>query len=262
MKRVSLTSLGNTPYSVELPDFVGSSPSVFLFAFHKSGSTLMDNMVNRYLKSLGIPTFSLFNEAFDNGIPTNEVMNDALVCFSPQGMVYLGFRHYPAFDLSLTGLRSILLVRDPRDMLVSMYYSIVKSHVIPRNHSSFQKSREAAALVDIDTFVLEKAGIYLYNFRVYQKKLPAETLVTYRYEDVIYEKASWLENLVKNLSLPVDKKLIEKTAQKFDIFPETEDQEKHIRQVHPGNYKSKLKQSTIDELNEKLAEFLQHYNYL
>ncbi len=262
MKKTSLISTNGTPFNVVLPELQSTELSSYLFAFHKSGSTLMDNMVQKYCKSFGIPTFSLFNGAFDNGVPTNEIAADALACFSRQGMIYLGFRHYPGFDLDLSGLRTVLLVRDPRDMLISMYYSVAKSHVIPKNHPLFQHNRDAAASIDIDTFVLQKAGIYLHNFQLYQQKLPTELLTTYRYEDVIYEKCAWLKDIVEKLDLPVDSKLIRKTAQKFDIFPESEDQEKHIRQVHPGNYKSKLKPETIAELNIKLQEFLQYYNYV
>lgn len=262
MPILSLQSINGIDYKVDLPEPMEGLASAFLFAFPKSGSTLMDNMVTRYCESLKIPTFSLFNGAFDAGIPTNKIMQDASVCFASGGMIYLGFRHYPDFDLDLSGLRSVLLVRDPRDMLVSLYYSVVKSHIIPTKHRVFQKRREAAAKLDVDEFVLKKAGAYLLKFKKYQQKLPSDSLVTYRYEDVIYEKSAWLEDLVNKLGLPSKPELIQETAQKFDVFPESEDQEQHIRQVHPGNYKSRLQQDTINALNEKLSQFLQYYNYL
>ena len=121
--------------------------------------------------------------------------------------------------------------------------------------------RQEATRMNVDEFALDKADLYLNNFRRYQKKLPIDTLTTYRYEDIIYEKQAWLKDIVETISLPLDKTLIKKTAQQFDVFPKQEEQDKHIRQVHPGNYKTKLKQQTIEIINEKLAEFLQYYKY-
>lgn len=115
--------------------------------------------------------------------------------------------------------------------------------------------------MSIDEFVLAKAVVYLNNFDKYRKVLPAEALITYRYEDVIYKKEAWLRQIVVDLELPLDMTLLKKTAKQFNVFPAHENQNQHIRQVHPGNYKSKLQPETIDELTEKLGEFLQCYNY-
>jgi hypothetical protein len=50
-------------------------------------------------------------------------------------------------------------------------------------------------------------------------------------------------------------------ARKYDVIPTVEKQDKHIRQVHPGNYKAKLKPDTIERLNTSLAGFLTHHGY-
>lgn len=261
MQKLQFSSKSGQTYYVDLPAPLKSLKSVYLFSFHKSGSTLMDNMVREYCRQMGVPTFSLFNFIFDSGISTHEVMNDTLVCFSRTGRIYTGFRHFPHFDLDLRGSPCVLLVRDPRDMLVSMYYSVSKSHVLPRKNLLLRRKRQEAAAMGIDEFVLDKAGQYLNHFHRYQKKLPTDTLSTYRYEDVIYEKEAWLKDLVETMSLPQDQDLIKKIARQFDIFPKREEQEKHIRQVHPGNYKTKLKPQTIDTINDSLEEFLRHYDY-
>ncbi len=255
------TSDGHT-YWVKLPEPLEGINSAYLFSYHKSGSTLMDNMVQEYCRQLSVPTFSLFNAVFDSGINTNQVTNDALVCFSRTGRSYTGFRYYPRFDLVLTGAQCILLVRDPRDMLVSLYYSVAKSHVVPRKNVGLLESRQKTASMSVDDFVLRRARLYLDNFHKYQQKLPVDTLTTYRYEDVIYAKQAWLTDIVEKLSLPCDKATVKNVAKQFDIFPKAENQGKHIRQVHPGNYKTKLRPQTIESINEKLNEFLQRYDYL
>jgi hypothetical protein len=261
MQHLSFRSATGQTYQVGVPEPLEGLKSAYLFSFHKAGSTLMDNMVRRYCNAYSIPTFSLFNAAFDSGISTNDVMEDTGLCFTKTGRIYTGFRHYPSFDLDLKDVPCVLLVRDPRDMLVSMYYSVAKSHVAPKKHQKFLNSRHEAKKISIDEFALRNAGDFNRNFKKYQQKLPLESLTTYRYEDIIYEKQKWLGDLVKKLCLPVDSDLIRITAKEFDIFPASERQEKHIRQVHPGNHKNKLKKKTIETLNERLSEFLKHYDY-
>ena len=146
MQTLQFRSAGNRDYQVDLPPPLEGLKSAYLFSFHKSGSTLMDNMVRHYCAQFDIPTFSLFNAAFDVGIQTSQIMEDAAVCFSNAGRIYTGFRHYPAFELELADVHCILLVRDPRDMLVSHYYSVTKSHVVPvTQHTTFGPSRSDTA---------------------------------------------------------------------------------------------------------------------
>lgn len=261
MQILTFRSSGGRKYSVRLPEFRQGLKSAYLFSFHKSGSTLMDSMVRDYCQPLGIPTFSLFNSAFDSGIPTNEIQGDAKVCFTPTGCIYTGFRHFPRFDLDLADVNTILLVRDPRDMLVSMYFSVTKSHVVPFYHQAFKRIRAQASQMELDEFAIKKAGEYLKSFHLYREKLPADSLVTYRYEDVIYKKKDWLKGLVNHVELPKNRKLIRVVADKHDVFPEREDESKHIRQVHPGNFRKRLQPATIERLDEILAPFLDFYGY-
>jgi hypothetical protein len=261
MRELEFLSASGKPYRVSMPRPKAGLRSGFLFSFHKSGSTLMDGMVRTYCKLLGVPTFSLFNAAFDAGVPTDEIQQDAAACFAPEGMIYTGFRHFPNFDLDLTGIPCILLVRDPRDMLVSLYYSVTRSHQLPTGNQAFKDKRALARQMDIDTFVCENSITYVTLFNRYINNLPTETLCTYRYEDVIYEKAQWLRDLAGNLGLPLRRPLLYMVARKYDVIPTVEKQDKHIRQVHPGNYKAKLKPDTIERLNTSLAGFLTHHGY-
>ena len=86
-------------------------------------------------------------------------------------------------------------------------------------------------------------------------------MTTYRYEDVIYEKEKWLTNVVTKLGLQHNTELIGNIARRFDIVPETENENEHIRQVHPGDHKKKLSPQTIQELNILLSDFLNYFDY-
>ncbi len=261
METITLQSSDNTPYTVELPEPTPGQKGAYLFAYTKSGSTLMDNMIFDYCRWVGTACFSLFGQAFAQGIRTSDIKRDALICFRPEGYVYSGFRHYPQFRLPLENNTVVLLVRDPRDMLVSLYFSIAKSHVIPKGNSALKAQREQAVQQSIDEFVLKRAGGYLQQFRRYETELDQLNVRVYRYEDVIYNKDSWLRDLVQVIGLPEKPDLIESIAARFDVVPEQEQEAQHIRQVHPGNHRRKLKPETISEINQTLEPFLSAHGY-
>jgi len=261
MKSLLLVSKNGRQYKVAIPDPKADLVSAYIFAFARSGSTLLNNMVAAYCQQIDVPTFSLFNTAFDQGVATQDIQKDALICFKKSGYIYTGFRHFPVFDLNVTGAPTIWLARDPRDMLVSLYYSVLKSHVIPKGLVFFKKNREEAENLDINQFVLKKSVIFSNQFRRYIKKLADSNLKIYRYEDVIYEKEKWLTNVVAKLGLNHDPGLIANIAKHFDVIPDREDENNHVRQVHPGDHKTKLTHQTIQQLNKSLADFLKYFNY-
>ena len=262
MHTLELCSTQGQKFEVSIPEPRQGVQGAYVFAFAKSGSTLLNNLITTYCAAVSVPTLSLFDAAFGYGIPTHQIGPDAQACFAPSGVIYTGFRHFPRFDLDLGDANLVLLVRDPRDMLVSMYFSVAKSHVVPKAHQRLKLEREKVALLSIDEFALSRAEILLRIFRNYQRNLPAQRLTTYRYEDVVFRKAWWLQDLVDRLGLPLDESLVESVAHRFDIIPEQEDAQEHIRQVHPGDHRTKLAGSTIEKLDEVLHEFLSAYDYL
>ncbi|MEM1432613.1 MAG: sulfotransferase domain-containing protein [Pseudomonadota bacterium] len=221
----------------------------------------MNNLVSAYCQGIGVPAFSLFDAAFNAGLRTTAVGSEALTCFRPEGIVYTGFRHFPRFDLDLSGATVLYLVRDPRDMLVSLYHSTVSSHAIPERHREMQRARTRAQQQTIDQFVLNNTKNLMDSFRQYQERLIDEATVIYRYEDVIYDKAAWLGDMLSRLELKLDRSLLNRVASRFDIFPKVEIASEHIRQVTPGDHQIKLKPDTIHALNSRLGDFMASYGY-
>jgi len=261
MKSFKLVSKQGRQYRVSIPAPRPGLQSAYIFAFARSGSTLLNNMVAAYCRQIDVPTFSLFNTAFDQGVATQDIQEDACVCFKKSGYIYTGFRHFPAFNLDLTGVPAIWLTRDPRDMLVSLYYSELKSHPIPKGLDAYVKNREEAGKLTINQFAISRSRIFANQFRRYKKKLAGSDFKIYRYEDVIYEKEKWLTDVVTKLRLSYKPRLIGNFAEHFDIMPDVEDVNEHIRQVHPGDHRNKLTRQTIQELNKSLADFLKYFDY-
>ena len=236
--------------------------SGYAFAYWKSGSTLLDHMLQAYCNLTGVAYFSLFGQAFAQGITTSHVTQDAQKCFLPDGYIYSGFRHYPTFELEIGPLQPVvLLVRDPRDMLVSLYFSTTRSHVIPEGEENLAAGRRLSLTQSIDEFALQKCALYSNAQRRYTSRLAGKNLQIFRYEDVIFQKEEWMADLVHVLGLPYRRRYVSRVARLVDVIPEEEDATKHIRKVSPGDYREKLKPDTIRVLNDRLAQFLSVYGY-
>ena len=81
MKSFNLVSKQGLQYRVSIPTPGPNLQSAYIFAFARSGSTLLNNMVAAYCQQINVPTFSLFNTAFEQGVATQDIQADARVCF-------------------------------------------------------------------------------------------------------------------------------------------------------------------------------------
>lgn len=223
----------------------------------------MDRMVREYCGAMKQSAFSLFGEAFQQGVRPQDIGADAAGCFSDKGVVYTGFRSYPlSFKLNLSNTKNLILVRDPRDMLVSLYYSIAKSHVALKDQDgSWEREKAEVQSKQLNEFVLERSFSYAEYFKWYGNAFQGVDVKVARYEDIIYRKLDWMIELIDWLELPLDLEILKKVVEKHDVLPEKEDENQHIRQVHPGNYKNKLERDTIMKLNRRLISFLEAYEY-
>lgn len=252
-------------FSFSIHDTKIDRPSFFVFSVPKSGSTLLMQMLMDVCKQKKIPVVDLATEIFNLGIQPTMLTKDINTIWKEQGYAYLGFRSFfPAIDFDFNQTKNILLVRDPRDMLVSLYFSIKYSHVEPADAgsgNSIRINRERLKTVDINQSVLEMAKTYKKYFQDYLTKLPTETTRVYRYEDVIFKKKEWLEDMLAFLNIELPIQTIRKIANKYDIRPGKEDPHKHIRQIVPGNYKSHLKPATVEKLDDLFKPIMEYFLY-
>ncbi len=259
---IRLVSKSNRPYTIRYPRFVRAHVVGGLaFAFARGGSTLLSNLLTVYCQRKKIAECALFEQAFEQGVHTNEIQGDAAKLLKRPGILFTGFRHFPKFKFSMADRPAVLLVRDPRDMIVSTYFSVIKSHKIPDGNQGLVLDRKKSSAMDIDQFAIDRTSHYSMQFSRYRRHLSGVNLAVFRYEDVIYRKPDWLGEMIQHLHLPLDHKLIQEVAEQFDIIPDEQDESKHIRQVHPGDHRSQLQPATIEQLNRRLAEFLSVCEY-
>ncbi len=266
---VRLETSGGRYVEVQVPPPAPDWPSVFVFALHKAGSVLLDNIVIDLCAAAGLPNVSIDSLCFNYNIPVEQLTPaSAAELMNRPGYCFRGFRGVHPFlqSVDLASRRKIVLVRDPRDILTSYYFSMAKSHPLPSAPGAVRDTlvtmRDAAAQTSIDEYVTSPLVKFIeLNYRAFIA-LDGENTRTYRYEDVIFNKRDWVADIAGWLSIELSAEEIDRIAAKHDVRPEDENPDRHIRQVTPGNYKKHLKPETMTILNHQYMEILIRFDYV
>lgn len=245
---------------------VPDAPSCLLFAFPKSGSVLLNNIFFNLCSHSGRAWVNIPGYAFSRGL-YRALGPDVAGVFEPTGYCYSGWREYPEdYEIPIiTNCKSVLLVRDPRDMIVSHYFSIRHSHAAPEIDTkigvSFTQAKNMADSLTIDEYVRWWAPHYSAMNKAYATLKTCHGLKTYRYEDVIYRKREWVDDMLNHLEWSIDPDVVSATLPPLDLLPKEENVNHHIRQVAPGDYKRKLQPDTIVQISADLADMIVEYGY-
>lgn len=242
----------------------------FVFAFHKSGSVLLNGMIDDLCRFAKVPVLNLPEILFRKGVKWAEVASVPAGLFDQEGVVFSGFRHMPGKAFSIRFREDdavILLVRDPRDILVSLYFSMKFSHSLPKAggvRNRLEEQRKTAESMEIDDYVIDAAPALKKQYDSYRKGLlerdDIDTRI-FRYEEVIFEKERWMADLAEHLGLALPEAQRKRIVAKHDVVPEREDPSSHVRRVAPGDHAEKLSQETIAYLNEFFREVVSPFGY-
>ena len=191
--------------------------------------------------------------------------------FLDKGYCY-GFPLYPdQFDIPILGkVKTLLQVRDIRDALVSRYYSTRNSHPTPGSAPDALKTgtdklfgRAEMLRMDLDEGVIWLAehdlGPRFRRLYLLAKTYPVRL---FRYEDVVYDKAGWVAGICEHFGWDIPPERHRSIASQHDVFPTGERPNEHIRQVHPGNFRTKLKPRMIEQLDAMFAEEQAFFGYV
>jgi len=244
-------------------------PSVFAFALPKAGSVLLDSIVSALSARVGLTYVSIMGEYFKLGLAAKNWPSSTSKIFRDKGYCYGGFRFFPQqFDIPvLRTSKALLLVRDPRDMIVSHYFSTRSSHPDPgralKTSMTGMPARERAQTLTLDEYVIDFAHIYTQHMSHYIELLEQrpDAFRVFRYEDVVFNKRDWVADICKTFEWSVSGSAIRSIADENDIVPGKEREAKHIRQVRPGDHRRKLRPETIDKLNALYARQLSYFGY-
>jgi hypothetical protein len=240
--------------------------SAFAVGVVRGGSTLLHRVLLDLQPFSNRRLLPVSNTFFSDGVPFHNVIEDVDELFQQPGFIFGTFRwlpqrlHIPA----LLTRKKILLVRDPRDMLVSAYYSCKESHPIPQAgkvRDSMERSRRRLQAMTVDEYARTSVdGLKSRYFNV-MTLLTTRNILLRRYEDIIFNKGELVRDIAEFLEIDVSGDEMTAIAKRHDAFPDTEDPGQHIRQVKPGNFANKLAVSTVEEITFKLRAILAEFGY-
>ena len=247
-----------------------SIPSAFFIGLPKAGSTLLNGLMRPITTAAGLSFWAPQELLFGMGVTAQDIPPEINAVFAPTGHAFGGFRSLPAGFVipSFAAGRTILLVRDPRDMLTSLYFSLTQSHRLPGKTvgeaaaAAFRERRVEVNRTSIDAFALKRARLVANQFDSVADKLARIPHRLYRYEDVVFEKLWWTRDMIDYLGLTVSPDVVEQAVAANDKRPDVEDASRHVRKVVPGDHREKLRPETITELNARLEPILRRYRYL
>ena len=254
----------------EIPAPYDSGPPRFVMSLHKSGSTMANNLLQGVFRSNRVPFINMPTRFFNDGLKDADWSNDSSIALAVRdGIVYTGFRYLPNCLCETIRERSlaILVVRDPRDALVSAFFSFGPkgSHVLPRNSAEatarMLESRKPDEGITIDEWVLKRAATVRAKLEEYSTVVRNSNFRLFKYEEILFSKRAFVLDALEHLAISCEADSVDQACAKHHIIPSREDPTKHIRKALPGDHREKLQAETIDELNRQFKKTMETFGY-
>lgn len=171
----------------------------------------------------------------------------------------------PELDSSV-GTKRIFQIRDPRDILVSEYYSFGWNHTDKDFTDKAKETRQQIQNQTIDEYLLDEEGAthrLCRRLKPLPRNLQAANVRLVTYEEMVTDFRSWLAKVIEPFEFsPLRESFLLKLySVKYRNEFRPDPKNNHKRNVAPGEHKRVLKPETIRELNRRLAPFLEAAGY-
>lgn len=244
--------------------------SVYFFTLHKCASSLFAQKILPFVE--GLKHVDYAKEIFSgNLIPSKKTISFASIGFiygpirlsAPKNLFLYSDFVVPAIENCIRKKgKPLFMIRDPRDILISQYYSFGFSHGIssePSIQSSQLEIRKQIATMSLDEYCLlnaEKTAENFWELKQLANKYPADSL--FKYEHLIENPEVFIAQLKQFVPLKQKKieeiKMLSRPRECEDIFS-------HKRSGKIRAYAEKLKPQTISKINQKLEKILKEFEY-
>lgn len=250
---------------------------VIAFTTHKAGSMVLHRILkdicelNRVRYYSPSRTMLPFDRMFDG----YDFIAKKRGCFGP-------IRFFVPSEAIATA-SVILHLRDPRDVLTSMFYSYCYMHAGEIEAGTGYRKEVAEA--GIDRFVLEMTGEPFYAYRGdygigsrykqhvgtvldrYERYLTEllgrPNTIVVSYEEMVLAFPAWLEKIVGAFDLPDpdETRAVVSARHANSVAAGEEDVWSHKRKVTPGDHREKLQAETIRQLDKIFGPILKRLGY-
>ena len=231
----------------------------FVFTVHKAASLGLHEVIRQVARKEGWPFYSP-NRKVPNMVEP-EAPGDPEFFAQFEGKTGLiGPVRMPVEipDAARERDRFIVHLRDPRDVLVSMFFSWGYSHpgINPEYRSALRDE-------GVDQFVLRESPGLKKKYDLYFKdflSMPQTALL--KYEDFVLDRPHWLEQFLSALEIPNGRRRYQSLAKDNPASQvKSEDIYRHIRKAAPGDFRDKLSGETIEALNHQWKDGLERLGY-
>jgi len=246
--------------------------NVLVYTVHKAASKFLTRLIVEVRKYLDMNHYYVNTDNF-NWIDKTGWKNfiqepPKSGCFGPIRLKGVAEMFLPD---DLEQYRIVAHMRDPRDVLTSLFYSHTYSH----SRNLFDPGDEARSEWEaggIDRFVLDRALGFKSRYDIFCSHLHnRKNVLVLRYEDLVTDFETWLRQFLTVFSDWADEDseqnslmtlsdlhctLYAKFQSEFTALGK-ENIYKHKRQVTPGDHRRKLRPDTILQLNTIFSEALE-----
>lgn len=232
---------------------------VILLTVHKAASSLLSVRLTPFFRNRGYEVADISSYFARTGISKRDYFiqseSQRKSVFCAPGVFHCAIRwevEIPCPQLA----RIILVLRDPRDVLVSHFFSTKYSH--PVLNPEFFVFKEKSENLGIDEYVKWIAPDFLRRYLHYIKLMKSENVLFLKYENLITEPRRFEKDIAEFVKLSCNPGEIVSEA---DFEVNKEDPSSHKRQVKSGDHRNKLKPETINWLTDYFKEVLDTLEY-
>ena len=245
-----------------------SIPSVYFYTFHKCASNLFANYILK--NSIGLEHVDYAVDIYkgeEPNLPLNfqdigSIYGPIRLSALPATSVYKNLIIPATQEEFVRNKKTLFFIRDPRDILISAYYSFGHTHTfseVSTIKTAQEEVRRNVSSLSLENYVLEEAESHNAYFKqLYEIASLNSDSVVIKYEDMIDNFDLFVGQLQTHLNL---KKSTIKEIYKRSRPKSKEDRASHRRSGGTNNFRDKLDISTINKLNDTLKETLLAFNY-
>lgn len=229
--------------------------SIIFFTTHKCASKFFHQFFKDITKQSDFKKFNFdeFKLRYEKYSSYEEIYHDYA---NDKGGIYAPIRRFQKFK-NLNNYKVILALRDPRDTLVSYYYSTLYSH--DTNSVNFIRHKNKFKNSKIDSFVIENSDWLLNIFEQYIANL--NTYHYINYEKLISFPSETLQSLLRYIEIDISEIRIAEYVKNLTPSGSNENLSQHKRSGLSGQYVKHLSPKTITYLNNKFKHIIDYYDF-
>lgn len=247
-------------------------PSVIFYTTHKCASVFANNLFttiadnSEYQFKNYASAISRLGDRVDMSDSYEDFLEKAYdQLYKTKGEIYAPQRRPLDFP-GREKFKHIFFLRDPRDVLVSAYYSFGYSHEPPKGESRqqiFYERRKKIQEQGIDHYARDAAVNYLLPlYEKYKVLLETSELYLYlNYDEFKDNTTNFVQKIANFLEVDIPEQQVKQIADEASPIQQNHNTNQHKRSGKSQQYLEELESDTIHKLNETFADVLFYWNF-